>query len=203
MSKKLKQFQKKPIIIEAIKWEKQGDHPNDDCYEVTPKHGVTFMSEGKVVRRFCHPKVMSLDVCEYKGCNHTIGEHGWIDTVQGGHRVCPGDWIITERGSIKEGYYPCKPDVFEETYEKYENSSRCGCHPIHIKYDGFRMICEIHKVTWGYNSQQATTISKATIIIKALIADLGHTQHCSLKFEPGNDKCNCYNAEYTKLLGEL
>ena len=32
---------------------------------------------------------------------------------------CPGDWIITEMidGS---GFYPCKPDIFEATYEPVE-----------------------------------------------------------------------------------
>jgi len=42
-------------------------------------------------------------------------EHGWIDTLEDGHNVCPGDWIIT---GVKGEYYPCKPDIFEETYEK-------------------------------------------------------------------------------------
>lgn len=28
--------------------------------------------------------------------------------------VCPGDWIIT---SIKNEYYPCKPDIFNATYD--------------------------------------------------------------------------------------
>lgn len=43
--------------------------------------------------------------------------HGWIDTLEGGHVVCPGDWII--RG-IKGENYPCKPDIFAETYELVE-----------------------------------------------------------------------------------
>ncbi len=30
------------------------------------------------------------------------------------HEVTPGDWIIT---GIKGEKYPCKPDVFEATYE--------------------------------------------------------------------------------------
>lgn len=42
-------------------------------------------------------------------------DHGWIDTPEGGHTVCPGDWIIT--GVVGERY-PCKPDIFEATYEE-------------------------------------------------------------------------------------
>jgi hypothetical protein len=41
-------------------------------------------------------------------------DHGWIDTLEGGHIVCPGDWIIT---GVKGERYPCKPDVFAMTYE--------------------------------------------------------------------------------------
>ncbi|MEM6932814.1 MAG: hypothetical protein AAF526_04430 [Pseudomonadota bacterium] len=30
------------------------------------------------------------------------------------HEVTPGDWIIT---GVKGEHYPCKPEIFEETYE--------------------------------------------------------------------------------------
>jgi hypothetical protein len=39
---------------------------------------------------------------------------GWIKTLEGGHIVTPGDWIIT---GVKGEHYPCKPDIFELTYE--------------------------------------------------------------------------------------
>jgi hypothetical protein len=42
---------------------------------------------------------------------------GWISTLEGGHIVTPGDFIIT---GIKGEHYPCKPDIFEATYEKVE-----------------------------------------------------------------------------------
>jgi hypothetical protein len=42
---------------------------------------------------------------------------GWISTLEGGHVVTPGDFIIT---GIKGEHYPCKPDIFEATYEKVE-----------------------------------------------------------------------------------
>lgn len=42
---------------------------------------------------------------------------GWIDTLEGGHQVMPGDWIIT---GIKGEKYPCKPDIFEATYDLVE-----------------------------------------------------------------------------------
>lgn len=44
-----------------------------------------------------------------------LNEHsGIIHTLEGDHIVSPGDWIIT---GIKGEKYPCKPDIFERTYE--------------------------------------------------------------------------------------
>jgi hypothetical protein len=41
-----------------------------------------------------------------------------IQTLEGEMRAEMGDWII--RG-IKGEHYPCKPDIFEMTYEKAED----------------------------------------------------------------------------------
>ena len=40
---------------------------------------------------------------------------GWIDTLESGHVVTPGDWIIT--GAIGEKY-PIKDAIFRTTYEE-------------------------------------------------------------------------------------
>lgn len=40
-----------------------------------------------------------------------------IATLEGGHWADLGDWII--RGIAGE-FYPCKPDIFEQTYETAE-----------------------------------------------------------------------------------
>jgi hypothetical protein len=43
---------------------------------------------------------------------------GWaIDTLEGPYVVSEGDYIIT---GVKGERYPCKPDIFELTYEKVE-----------------------------------------------------------------------------------
>ena len=88
----MSRFRKKPVIIEAVQWREHGDHPD--------------------VGYFRRPDVSGESICSECGCRfHT---HGWIDTLEDGHRVCPGDWIIT---GIKGEKYPCKPDIFEATYE--------------------------------------------------------------------------------------
>jgi len=38
----------------------------------------------------------------------------FIDTLEGKMKASPGDWIIT---GVHGEKYPCKPDVFELTYE--------------------------------------------------------------------------------------
>ena len=38
-----------------------------------------------------------------------------IDTLEGVHKVSDGDWIIT---GVKGEKYPCKPDIFEMTYDE-------------------------------------------------------------------------------------
>lgn len=40
-----------------------------------------------------------------------------IETLEGVMHASPGDWIITGVNGEK---YPCKPDIFEKTYEPVE-----------------------------------------------------------------------------------
>ena len=82
-------FREKPIVIEATQWFKMGDHPDVKGDISTP------------------------DTC-CEVCGKPNHRHGWIQTLEGGYRVCPGDWIIT---GIKGEMYPVKNDIFEATYE--------------------------------------------------------------------------------------
>ena len=41
-----------------------------------------------------------------------------IITLEGNHDVIPGDWIIT---GIQGEKYPCKPDIFDATYDFVED----------------------------------------------------------------------------------
>lgn len=109
-------FRKRPVVIDATQWFKNGDHPDDACHIVKPERDGTqfepFLSEGKVVRYYRRPDCDGQKRCEH--CDSIMHVHGWIDTLEGGHIVCPGDWIIT---GVKGERYPCKPDVFSATYE--------------------------------------------------------------------------------------
>ncbi len=64
-----------------------------------------------------HPAVLFAPLETLDGFK--VGYHGWIQTLEGGHIVTPSDYIIT--GVVGE-HYPCKPDIFELTYEPVEET---------------------------------------------------------------------------------
>ena len=100
----MSRYRKKPVVVEATQWFKNGDHPLDGPTD----------KEGKVVRYFRRPDVKGDTRCEK--CGRIFHDHGWVETLEGGHIVCPGDWIITDaRVSDPRHhghFYPCKPDIF-------------------------------------------------------------------------------------------
>jgi len=59
-----------------------------------------------------HPKVIYYDACDLFPDQHCV-----INTLEGYMRVTSGDWIIT---GVKGEFYPCKPDIFEMTYEPFK-----------------------------------------------------------------------------------
>lgn len=120
-----KRFRKKPVEIAATQWFKNGDHPDDYSNDIVdPVTEVTITAEyqrlhdweGQVVRYYRHPDVPGDKQCQH--CGVIMHNHGWIDTLEGGHVVCPSDWVIT---GVKGERYPCKPDIFAATYEPVES----------------------------------------------------------------------------------
>jgi hypothetical protein len=121
-------YRKKPVEIEATQWFKNGDHPLDYASEqtgyqngrlsnISADHRKANDWEGEVVRYFRHPAEAFAGERKCEKCGTIMHLHGWIDTLEGGHIVCPGDWIIT---GVKGEHYPCKPDIFSMTYEPVE-----------------------------------------------------------------------------------
>lgn len=76
-------------------------------------------------------KPVVIEAIQYKGDNKQeimdfVGEDcrtntGYdfltIVTLEGNHKAEINDWIIK---GVKGEFYPCKPDIFEETYDKVE-----------------------------------------------------------------------------------
>lgn len=91
-------YRKLPVVIDAYQW-----------FEVSEFN----QHVQRDVDYFRHPDVSASKKCQH--CYDIMHNHGWIDTLEGGHIVCPGDWIIT---GVNGETYPCKPDIFEKTYER-------------------------------------------------------------------------------------
>lgn len=90
----MRKYRKKPVEIEAIKYDGKNA---DDC--------IKFIENGQVI---CWKKK---EVFPYSKPEIRI----MIETLEGVMQARPGDYII--RG-VNGEYYPCKPDIFEKTYEK-------------------------------------------------------------------------------------
>ena len=59
-----------------------------------------------------------IEIDEFVTCNHeTFPSDGVviIPTLEGDMRADVGDWIIK---GVNDEFYPCKPDIFEKTYDK-------------------------------------------------------------------------------------
>ena len=121
-------YRKRPVVIDASQWFKNGDHPLDYreprqgfeagvLVEFSGDYAKAHGWEGSIVRYFRRPDMDNMWLC--KNCRIKMHEHGWIDTLEGGHTVCPSDWIIT---GIKGEHYPCKNEIFIETYELVEEN---------------------------------------------------------------------------------
>lgn len=91
-------FIKKPVEVEAVQW--------------TGRNAFSIMSfVGKQLDYQIPPNGMYRDHDNIPPEAYTIV----IPTLEGDIKASKGDWII--RG-VKGEFYPCKPDIFEMTYER-------------------------------------------------------------------------------------
>lgn len=86
-------YRKRPVVIEAVQF---------DC--TLPKEGWPKCIHPWPDKNGLQPRDMSW---------------GYIDTLEGRMHVQHGDWIIL---GVKGEQYPCKPDIFELSYEPYTES---------------------------------------------------------------------------------
>lgn len=98
------QFRKKPIVIQAEQWFPPGD----------PRHNPAMLSDRKGNSVDPPDYLQPGDLYQYSKVPG-MGDHIFlVKTLEGDLTVSPGDWIITGVAGEK---YPCKPDIFEATYE--------------------------------------------------------------------------------------
>lgn len=97
----MEQYRKKPVVIEAIKFAK------DNLIEV-----ISFV-EQKDKHTIVKSALAGGD--RYLDWEESVIKGGFkIKTLEGEMTASVGDWIIK---GIKGEFYPCKPDIFEATYE--------------------------------------------------------------------------------------
>jgi len=84
-------YRKKPVVIEAM--QNKGKHESDR------KKIMEFMGLGSREFRQCADASIL------------------IETLEGTMRCDYLDWIIK---GVSGEFYPCKPDIFEQTYERVE-----------------------------------------------------------------------------------
>ncbi len=90
-------YRKKPVVIEAVQL---NDEYNSICSAIEFVEGID-MSTSVIGRNACVK-----DVQEEKGLI--------IQTLEGDMKASFGDYIIK---GVNGEFYPCKPDIFEKTYE--------------------------------------------------------------------------------------
>lgn len=88
-------FRKKPVVIEAIQYN------NINKYIIEE-----FMNT-------CLKQELESDTAYEAGVAAPITSL-LIPTLEGVMKAMPGDWIIK---GVNGEFYPCKPDIFEKTYE--------------------------------------------------------------------------------------
>ena len=86
-------YKKKPVIIEAIQW----DGTYKSKLDIEEKLGCSFCGSWNTERE-------------------TVNDL-YISTLEGKLDVSINDFIIK---GVKGEFYPCKPDIFEMTYEPVE-----------------------------------------------------------------------------------
>lgn len=100
-------FQKKPVEIEAVRWD----------------YGLHCDGKAEVFAWMSDAGCKRLEGAAQDGESASVTgffvteDTGrlMIRTLEGTMRVSDGDWIIK---GVEGEFYPCKPDVFEQTYEE-------------------------------------------------------------------------------------
>ena len=92
-------YRKRPVVIEATQW-----LPPEDEFDGMPPPPVPYRELRVRYHWFCF----------HQGRFHLYRKRYQLKTLEGWYWLTPYDWVIT---GIKGERYPCKPDIFEATYE--------------------------------------------------------------------------------------
>ena len=92
-------YRKRPVVVEAIKW--NGNNELELKEFVGKDLSLDLIRAPQITEQGTIPKWVILK----------------IRTLEGVMNVSLGDYVIK---GVNGEFYPCKPDIFEKTYEKVE-----------------------------------------------------------------------------------
>ena len=98
-------YRKKPVVIEAIQW--------------TGKNIGTIKKFAGISAKFHYYSIKD-NMTAISESIPSVGDYGvglTISTLEGDMQANVGDYIIK---GVNGEFYPCKPDIFEKTYELVE-----------------------------------------------------------------------------------
>lgn len=123
----VKRFRKNPVEVSAYQWFEvspyvEGVERDVDYWRyppIDPVTGEVSAADNAIsIGQLAHSDSQLPERMRRDSCDAAMDDHGYIDTLEGGHTVCPGDWVIT---GVQGEKYPCKPDIFAATYEAVES----------------------------------------------------------------------------------
>lgn len=97
----MEKYRKKPVVIEAIQWDGTGQSTREIILFMGQEIKNDFITQEKF----------------YDYCNIVERDGIKIKTIEGTMTASINDYIIK---GVKGEFYPCKPDIFEATYELVE-----------------------------------------------------------------------------------
>lgn len=109
-------FRKKPVVIEARQFLKPPAEDVDMREFLARRHDPVEIAKTDAEIKAAGEILLWLRAggANFECANDAMGACILIDTLEGQMRADPGDWIIK---GVKGEFYPCKPDIFEATYE--------------------------------------------------------------------------------------
>ena len=81
------------VVIETAVWNQNGEQSGDEGQILHGRNAVGLRGDGQVVAYYRKPESEGAKICSR--CGAQIRDHGWIQMLEGGHIVCPGQIVIT------------------------------------------------------------------------------------------------------------
>ena len=97
---------------------------------------IDFLDQDQINAKLLHYTDYDLNNTICEKCNQHFDDHAYINTISGKAIVCLGDYVINNP-QFPDDYYPCKPDIFESTYDNIEHktASAGACEDTTYNYD--------------------------------------------------------------------